>query len=212
MEDGRPFCPQCRAPQIHVQVVVAEGEAAGAVSAAVGNATETPSIRLPQVTDFGHSREVQAGLFDRRAAVRAALQAGALGGLVGMFIPLLGLVLAASFAVYLFRREKGFVLGARVGGRVGGAAGVVFFAINYVLWLIQVFALHGRQEYIEKVQKVWQAIGVNPADPEIQASIQNVFTPAGLVIMFVGGMLFAAAAAALVGAVAAWMMRPHSRP
>jgi hypothetical protein len=31
IEDGRPFCPQCRAPQIHVQVAVAEPPASASL-------------------------------------------------------------------------------------------------------------------------------------------------------------------------------------
>src|SRR5271170_3368495 len=32
VEDGRPFCPQCRAPQIHVQIAVADAGNAAAVN------------------------------------------------------------------------------------------------------------------------------------------------------------------------------------
>src|ERR1700719_2072085 len=36
VEDGRPFCPQCRAPQIHVQVAISDAEGAASSNPAVG--------------------------------------------------------------------------------------------------------------------------------------------------------------------------------
>ena len=95
----------------------------------------------------------------------------------------------------------------RIGSRLGAAAGVVAFAINSALIAIRVFVLHAQQEYIESFLKVAQAIGYNPADPDIQNAVHNLFTPAGMVLTFFFGMIFAVALAALGGAVAAAVMR-----
>ncbi len=168
-------------------------------------------MRLPGVADSYPAHRTQSSLLDRRVAVRSALKAGALGGIVGMVVPLLGLMLAGSVAVYLFRREKGVVPGARTGGRVGGAAGIVLFAIDYVRLIVEIFVLHGQQEYVEGAQKVWQALGFNPNDPAIQASIHNAFTVTGLTVAFVFGLIFTVVMAGLVGAVAAWFMRSQAR-
>lgn len=190
-----------------MQIAIPEGETA----AAVNDAAEGPSVRIAQVTDFDRLPAMQPSLFDRGIAVRAALKAGVLGVFIGM-IPVLGIVLTGSLAVYFYRREKGFAPAARIGWRVGAAAGVVSFAINSLLIVIRIFALHARQEYIDAITKIAQMVGYNPADPEIQAGIRNLLTPSGMALTFVLGMIFTVVLAALGGALAALLFRPSSRP
>lgn len=148
---------------------------------------------------------------DRGIAVRVALKAGVLGVFIGM-IPILGIVLTGSLAAYLYRREKGSAPTTRIGSRVGAAAGVVSFAINSLLIVIRIFALHGQQEYVDAVMKFAQMMGYNPADPKMQASIQSLLTPSGMVLTFFFGMIFVVALAALGGALAAMIFRSPSRP
>jgi len=206
VEDGRPFCPNCRAPQIHVQVAVPAIESgAGEASA---NSLGAPS----PIPHFGRPLTLQKGLLDRAAATRAAFKAGVIGGLVGVLLGVAGVVSAGILAVYFYRRERGLVPGARIGSRLGGAAGVVSFAIDYFLTVVPVFVMHAQQAYIEKLLKLWQALGFNPSDPDIQKSIQVLFTPAGMALTFVCGMMVAVALAAASGAVAALLSRPASRP
>ena len=207
VEDGRPFCPQCRAPQIHVQVAVPAGETAAALNDAAGGI----SVGISQVTDFDRQPAISHSLLDQGAAVRAALKAGVLGVFIGV-IPVLGIVLTGSLAAYFYRREKGFVPSPRIGWRVGAAAGVVSFAINALLIVIRVFALHAQQEYIDAITKIAQMVGYNPADPDIQAGIHNLLTPSGMTLTFFFGMIFTVVLAALGGAMAALFFRPGPRP
>ncbi len=204
VEDGRPFCPQCRAPQIHVQAAVPIGETVG----------EGPSgeafARIPQNTNLEHPLALQQSLLDRGAATRAAVKAGVLGFFVGM-IPLLGIVLTGSLAVYFYRREKGLAPAPGIGSRLGGAAGVVSFGINTLLITVRLLVFHAQREYIDTMLKLAQAVGYNPADPEIQAAVRNLFTPSGLVLTFFFGMLFTVALAALGGALAALVLRHPPR-
>src|SRR5208282_728080 len=164
VEDGRPFCPHCRAPQIHVQIAVPDAE--------VPADLPIPDDGLsPGASAFDPSRRPStavAGTIDRRTAVHAALKAGALGVFVGM-IPLLGIVLTGSLAVYFYRREIGFVLSAALAARVGGAAGVVTFAINAILLTLRIFVFHGQQEYIDFLTQVAHSAGVNAADADFQS-------------------------------------------
>src|SRR5208337_2240280 len=88
VEDGRPFCPQCRAPQIHVQVAVPDD----AVVADLNPAPDAFSPEIPQTGQFD-----RPGMMNRKIAVRAALKAGVLGVFLGM-IPLLGIVLTGALA------------------------------------------------------------------------------------------------------------------
>lgn len=154
----------------------------------------------------------QQSSLERSVAGRAAIKAGVLGSVVGMVVPVVGLLLAGALAVFFYRRDKGLTPTTRVGSRVGAAAGVVSFAINYLVVIIQIFATHGQQQYIDKVLKMEQSFGFDPSDPAIQASVHFVFTPVGIVLTFLFSMLLAALPAALAGAMAVLFSRPSSRP
>jgi hypothetical protein len=206
VEDGRPFCPNCRAPQIHVQVAVS------ALEAGAGDAPGNSLRAASEIPSLGHPLTPQGGLLDRAAATRAAFKAGVIGGLVGIVLGIFGMLASGALAVYFYRRERGLVPGARIGSRLGGAAGVVSFAIDYLLTVVPVFVMHAQQAYTDKLLKFWQALGFNPSDPDIQKSIQVLFTPTGMVLTFVCGMIFAVVLAAASGAVAALLSRPASRP
>ena len=203
------MCPQCRAPQIHVTVAIPDGEIAAGLNPAAGEL----SPEIPQSGYSDHrglrSGSTVSGSMDRGAAVRAALKAGVLGVFIGM-IPFLGIVLTGALAVYFYRRENGFALPAALGSRLGGAAGVVAFAINALLITIRIFVFHAQQEYIDAILKVVQRFGANAADPDIQASIHNLFTPSGLAITFFFGMIFTVVLASVGGALATLLSRPRN--
>jgi len=146
---------------------------------------------------------------DRGKAVRAALKAGVLGVFIGM-IPLLGMVLTGALAVFFYRRENGASPPTVLGSRIGGAAGVVAFAINALMVTIRIFIFHAQQEYIDAILKIAQKFGANAADPDIQASIHNLFTPSGLVITFFFGMIFTVVLASVGGALASLLNRPRN--
>ncbi|MGD0507021.1 MAG: hypothetical protein ABSA27_04445 [Terriglobales bacterium] len=204
VEDGRPFCQQCRAPQIHVQVTLPDAEVAGGLNPA-------PDEVAPENLPSGHfdRPNMTAGrTMDRSIAVRAALKAGVLGVFIGM-IPFLGIALTGALAVFFYRRESRFVLPAALGARLGGAAGVVAFAINALLITIRIFVFHAQQEYTDAVMKIAQRFGGNAADPDLQASIHNLFTPSGLVITFFFGMILTVVLASAGGALASLFLRPR---
>jgi hypothetical protein len=146
---------------------------------------------------------------DKGIAVRAALKAGVLGVFVGM-IPFLGIVLTGALGVFFYRRESGFPIPAALGSRLGGAAGMVAFAINALLITIRIFVFHAQQEYTDLFLKVAQKFGANAADPEIQASIHNLFTPAGLALTLFFGMIFTVVLASVGGALAALFSGPRN--
>jgi len=146
---------------------------------------------------------------DRSIAVSAALKAGMLGVFIGM-IPFLGIVLTGALAVFFYRRENGFALSPALGSRLGGAAGVVAFAINAFLITIRIFVFHAQQEYVDNILKIAQKFGANAADPDIQASIHNLFTPSGLAITFFLGMILTVVLASAGGALASLLMRPRN--
>jgi len=173
-------------------------------------APDPAASTLPQSVAFDSVPRLQTALFDRGASVRAAIKAGVLGIFIGM-IPILGVVLTGSLAVFFYRREKGIAPATAISARIGAAAGVVAFAINSLLIAVRIFALHAKQEYLDNLVKVAQTLGYNMADPENQAIIHNLFTPAGLALTFIFGMIFTVLLSAVGGALAAVLFRPSSR-
>jgi len=201
VEDGRPFCPQCRAPQIHVQVAISDAEVAPGLNRAPDEFSPAIAVEMRQASS--------GSALDRGKAVRAALKAGVLGVFIGM-IPLLGMVLTGALAVFFYRRENRVSPATALGSRLGGAAGVVAFAINALMITIRIFIFHAQQEYIDAILKIAQRVGANAADPDIQASIHNLFTPSGLVITFFFGMIFTVVLASVGGALASLLLRPRN--
>jgi len=118
-------------------------------------------------------------------------------------------VLTGALAVFFYRRENGVSPPTVPGSRLGGAAGVVAFAINALMVTIRIFIFHAQQEFIDAILKIAQKFGANAADPDIQASIHNLFTPSGLVITFFFGMIFTVVLASVGGALASLLSRPR---
>jgi hypothetical protein len=147
------------------------------------------------------------GTMNRGTASRAALKAGVLGVFIGM-IPLLGIVLTGALAVYFYRREAKLVLPAALASRLGGAAGIVAFAINSLLLTIRIFVFHAQQDYIDFLTRLANSSGFNAADPDFQAGLHSMLTPAGLAITFFFGMIFTLVLASVGGAIASWWLRP----
>jgi hypothetical protein len=191
-----------------VQVAISDAEVAPALNRAADELS--PAIALETRLASSQPRQASSGTeMDRGKAVRAALKAGVLGVFIGM-IPLLGMVLTGALAVFFYRRENGVSPPTALGSRLGGAAGVVAFAINALMVTIRIFIFHAQQEYIDAILKIAQRFGANAADPDIQASIHNLFTPSGLAITFFFGMVFTVVLASVGGALASLILRPRN--
>src|SRR6266436_523807 len=199
VEDGRPFCPQCRAPQIHVQVASPDAEV-------VANTKSGQEGFTPEVAPAGRSDRLMpsGNTMDSGIAARAALKAGALGLFISA-IPFIGILLTGALAVLFYRRKTGVILPASVGARLGGAAGVVVFAVSAVV-VLAVIVLHAQQQCIEMTMTLLQRLGANTADARVQADIRNVFTPSGQALSFFVTVAFASAG----GALASMFLRPRN--
>jgi len=192
VEDGRAFCLQCRAPQIHVQV--AESDSVG-VTPITSDVEESPAVHVPQVANFDHGHAMQPGLFNQRAAVKAAVWAGCVGSFIGI-IPVIGIVLTGSLAVYLYRREARSSPTSGMGARLGGAAGVVLFAVN-AIFIIPIIVMHAQQQLIDELMQLMQKFGIDTSNAQFQGSIGDLFTPAGLAKSFVVAVVLTAVGGAL---------------
>ena len=207
VEDGRPFCPQCRAPQISVKV--AEPTVTEPVSVMEGSTIESmQSLQSAHSARATLSARTSAETFaetkDSRIAVRAALQAGLLGVFIGA-IPIVGILLTGGLAVFFYRRKRGLSVPASLGARLGGAAGVVVFAIG-ALFAVAIIALHAQQQCVDAMVATLQKFGADTADPRVQASLRDVFTPSGQLMSFLVTVVFAS----IGGAVASVFLGPRN--
>lgn len=198
VEDGRPFCPQCRAPQVRVLIEPPTSEFSTGSTDGVSN----PEVSLTSPT-------VGSGGLDRRIAVRAAIQAGLLGLLISM-LPFLGIVLTGALAVVLYRRAGGSTLSAGAASRVGAAAGTVSFAISAFFMVVRIVVFHAQQEYQDVMMKVAQTFGLDPKGPDVQEMIHMMVTPMGLALTLFFSFVIGVALAAIGGALAAIVVRPRA--
>jgi hypothetical protein len=200
VEDRRPFCVHCRAPQIHVQVATpADGPDS------TSDASSGAPLLIPQGADFSRSATPQQSPSDRGVATRSALKAGALGIFLGT-IPFVGILLTGWLAVYFYKRQKGVAPRTSRGAQLGGAAGVVVSAINAV-FTIAIIVSHAQQQCVDKFVEVAQKLGINTQTPEFQASMSGLFTPSGIVSSFVVALVLASVG----GAMAAILLRRPPR-
>src|ERR1700686_3839302 len=205
IEDGGPFCPQCGPPQIRVSVVIPEAPFETAPTPAYDSSPDAsvePGLASSQIRQTASRVSL-----DRSVATPASAKAGVLGVFIGV-IPFLGIVLTGYLAVFFYRRESGIVPVAALASRVGGAAGVAAFAINALLMTVRIFVFHAEQEYIDFLTQIAHKVGADASDPNLQAGIRNLFTPAGLAVSLFFWMIIAVILASIGGALASIFLRP----
>ena len=197
VEEGVPFCPHCSAPQIRVVIAEPVPVPTASPDAAAG---QPGSGNLPA----SQTVPVLALPMEWSQAVKPC----ALAALVASLLMVLGLnplvaMLSVGFlAVVLYRqRRPGAVVRAGIGGRLGAFSGLLSFGITALLAALAAmapdFRTKMRSQIIENAQK-WA--GSHPGDPQVQAALEQLKTPQGLVMMLiVGGVLLLLLSMALGG-------------
>jgi hypothetical protein len=189
LEEGRVFCPHCRAPQIRVAIAdpVAAIPADSPVQPGQLTASQTvPVLVVPMRWD-------QAAQPCAVAALIAAI--GMVLKLIALPIALIG---AGFLAVAVYRRRNPeVVLHARAGARVGAICGFFCFGITAILGALRVTILHeGTQVWAEvgqiraDVLKSLQQRAGSYSAQQLQQSLDFVRSPTGLVVMLVGLAIF----------------------
>ncbi len=194
LEEGIPFCPHCSAPQI--RVVVAEPVAplpvlvtAEAGQAALPAAQTVPVLALPMQWS-------QA----LRPCALAALVAIVLGFL---HLYLFVVMLSAGFLAVIFYRQPrpGSFVKALTGARLGALSGFLFFIMTSLLAALAAavpeIRTSMREQFIEYVKNLAAS---RPGDPQVQALLDQLKTPDGLVSVLVAlGVLYFIASVVLAG-------------
>jgi hypothetical protein len=174
VEEGRVFCPHCRAPQI--RVVLAESAASPAASPSQQlTASETvPVIAVPMRWD-------QAAQPCAVAAFIAAL------GMVWQLInPVIATIGAGFLAVALYRRRfPEIAVHARTGARLGAICGFFCAGMTAILGAVRVAILHEGGKILAVILGgIQQQAGRYP-DSEVQAALDFFRSPAGIVLLLV---------------------------
>jgi hypothetical protein len=193
VEDGKPFCSQCGAPQIRVAVpealeqpIPAGVEAVSALDPEVGQTfSAIPASSLP---------------------VAHALQPCALAAAIAIGLTVLGLnpfvaALGSGFLAVAFsrRRGAGTLIRSGAGARLGALSGFLFFGMSIILEALAVAVLHkGAEIRAEMLDKVQQAASRYPG-PEVQPFLDFVKSPDGFAIMMAASVIFGLAAFIVLG-------------
>jgi hypothetical protein len=211
VEDGKPFCLQCGAPQIRVAMPEA------AVPLPVGSvAAELPIFSSP-------SPAAAAALFPGivwPVAIRSCALAALIAALVmafGLMVPLLAGLGAAVLAVNFYRRRNpAWNVNARSGAQLGAVSGILFFGIAFVLETLAVAVFHTGGELRQKMLDALQQTATRSSDPQVQATFDRLKTPEGIAIMFAFGLvvlfIVAIAAGSLAGALTGAFLGRRKRP
>ena len=181
VEQGVPFCPACRAPQIRV----GRSEAEPAVS------PETWPAR-PEVPAVPAGVSATKPEFDRRRARRSALVSGGLLVMVMLLPPLapfaiLWMLLAGALSATLYQRRAGRAT-AGEGARLGITAGFFAFAIVTVLSgasAAMALAILSPAEIRAALQTQLTRTLANNPDPAVRQALEQMLTPHGIVLAFV---------------------------
>jgi FtsH-binding integral membrane protein len=176
VEEGRVFCPHCKAPQIRVMVVEPMTVAASSpMQQGPLTASETvPVIAVPMRWD-------QAA---QPCAVAALI--AALGMVLQLIVPVIAAIGAGFLAVALYRRRNPEIaVHARTGARLGAIAGFFCAGMTAILGTLRVAILREggkiRAALLAAVDQ--QAVRYN--DPQSQTVLDFLRSPTGILLFLV---------------------------
>jgi hypothetical protein len=176
VEEGRVFCPHCRAPQIRVIVA----EAVAAVPVATGAQAQLPSSETVPASAVPVRGEQAA----QPCAVAALI--AALGMVLQLINPIIAPIGAGFLAVALYRRRNPEIrIHARTGARLGAICGFFCFGMTAILGAFRVAILHeGHKIRAFLLDAIGQASARSP-DPQLQPALDFLRSPAGLLLLCV---------------------------
>jgi hypothetical protein len=184
VEEGRVFCPHCKAPQIRVIVAepVAAVSAAAAAQAQLTSSETVPVIAVP----MSWSQAAQP------CAIAALI--AALGIVFQLIVPMIAAIGAGFLAVALYRRRNPEIaLRARTGARLGAVCGFFCFGMTAILGALRVAILHEGGKIRTSLLGMIQQQAGRYSDPQSQAMFEFFQSPTGflllLVFMFILGLI-----------------------
>jgi hypothetical protein len=218
LEDGRPFCLECGAPQIRVAmpepVAVAGNVSSDVLSAPPVFSLDPPRAPVPL------SAAALSGGIDWPRALRVCAVAALISIVVmtlRLMVPLLATLGAGCLAVVFYRRRNPtWRGGARPGAQLGAvtalfSSGVLAIFSGIVFALLQAGG-QTRQQLLDALQQV----ASRSNDAQMQAALDLLKQPEGLaaklIIGMVGLFLVSVAAGSLAGALTGAFLGRRNRP
>jgi hypothetical protein len=218
IEDGRPFCLECGAPQIRVAVpepvTVTGNVPCNGLSAPPVFSLDPPAVPVPL------SAAALSGGIDWPRALRVCAVAALISIVVmtlRLMVPLLATLGAGCLAVVFYRRRNpAWRGGARPGAQLGAVTALFSSGVLAIFSAI-VFALlqaggQTRQQLLDALQQV----ASRSNDAQMQAALELLKQPEGLaaklIIGMVGLFLVSVAAGSLAGALTGAFLGRRNRP
>jgi len=212
IEEGRPFCPHCRAPQI--RVLIAETDRP--VAALHSEIAPTPSdAGLPA----SQTVPVLAVPMQWSQALKPCTLAAVVTSLLMLvgLNPFVGMLMVGFLAVVFYRLgnpEASIRPGA--GARLGALSGLICFALASIVEAVAVLALHKGAEIRQALLTTINQAASRTSDPQALAMFERFKSPQGLEALMIFGILFGLVAgvllAAVTGALGGAVLRPRRKP
>lgn len=185
VEEGRPFCPHCAAPQI--RVLIPEPVAAGPIIPETGvlHSDELPSSQTVPVLAVPMRWNDALKPCALAALVASGLMALGLNPFVAMF--------SVGFLAVAFYRQgrREFTIKVMSSVALGALGGLLWFAMSAVLEVSILLSLHkGPELRTELLTRIQQAAS-QTNDPQVLAVFEKLKSPSGLEILMVSGIIFA---------------------
>jgi hypothetical protein len=195
VEEGRPFCPHCMAPQI--RVVVAEPLAAAVPLSESGSLAPEPplpaAVTVPVLALPMHWSQ--------------AIKPCALAALVASVLMLLGLhplvaMFSVGFLAVVFYRQgnPGAEIKPGAGARLGALSGLLWFATSAVLGALRVLVMHEGPEIQKALLQVIDQTATRTSDPQAIAMLDRFKSSDGLEFLMVFILIFGFFTAIVLGA------------
>jgi hypothetical protein len=210
LEEGKPFCPQCGAPQI--RVILPEVSPNPILAGGAGVVARQPELSI--------SSHQAAGLPTALSNEWKPCALSAAAALVLTFVginPFVAAFAAGGLSVVFFRRGAlGMPLRSGTGAKLGALTGLLLFGMSTVFEVLAITLLgKGAELRSEVLEKVHEVSDRYPS-AQVQPLIDFVKTPEGFAFMLAGSIVFVLIAfivlGTLGGATAAAITGKRSRP
>jgi hypothetical protein len=197
IDEGRPFCPHCSAPQIRVVISEAAPAAASGVQA----------VAIPQApADLRASDTVPVLAIPMHWS--QAIRPCALAALVASLLMTLGLnpfvaMLVVGFLSVVFYRQgrPGVSITAAAGLRLGALSGLLWFAVSSIFEAILVLALHKGPEIRQLMISMLDQAAARTTDPQALSIFARAKTPEGFEFLMIFGLIFGFLAAIVLAGI-----------
>ena len=196
VDEGRPFCPHCAAPQIRVLIAEPVSTPAPlAEAAATSQAADTlPASQIVPVLAL----PMQWSQSAQPCALAALIAAVAI--VLKLMVPLIAAIGAGFLAVAFYRRRNpDIALSAPSGARLGALCGLFCSGMTAILAALRIAILHEGGEIRNALLERIQQTAARYPDPQFQAGLDFWRSSAGLTVMMAVLLIFGIVTFLLLG-------------